>query len=68
MGAAFNYAARRVRELYDELKLNEARFRSLIEHFSDLIMVLNHEGKIRYVSPASVRVTGRTPEELDGKI
>jgi PAS domain S-box-containing protein len=67
VGAAFNYAARRVRELYEELKLNEARFRSLIEHSSDLIMLLNQEGKIRYVSPASVRVTGRTPEELDGK-
>ena len=67
VGTIFNYAARRVRELYDELKLNEARFRSLIEHSSDLIMILDHEGKIRYVSPASVRVTGRTPEELDGK-
>ena len=67
VGTIFNYAARRVRELYDELKLNEARFRSLIEHSSDLIMILDHEGKIRYVSPASVRVTGRTPEELDGE-
>jgi PAS domain S-box-containing protein len=67
VGTVFNYAARRVRELYDELKLNEARFRSLIEHSSDLIMILDHEGKIRYVSPASVRVTGRTPEQLDGK-
>jgi PAS domain S-box-containing protein len=67
VGTAFNYAAQRVRELYDELKLNEARFRSLIEHSSDLIMILDHEGKIRYVSPASARITGRTPEELDGE-
>jgi PAS domain S-box-containing protein len=67
MGTVFNYAARRVRELYDELKRNEARFRSLIEHSSDLTMILDHEGKIRYVSPASLRVTGRTPEELDGQ-
>jgi PAS domain S-box-containing protein len=67
VGTVFNYAARRVRELYDELKLNEARFRSLIEHSSDLIMILDHQGKIRYVSPASVRVTGRTAEELDGR-
>jgi PAS domain S-box-containing protein len=67
MGTVFNYASRRVRELYDELKLNEARFRSLIERSSDLIMILDHEGKIRYVSPASVRVTGWTPEKLDGE-
>ena len=67
VGTVFNYAARRVRELYDELKLNEARFRSLIEHSSDLIMILDHEGKIRYVSPASVRVTGRTAEGMDGR-
>lgn len=36
VGRAFNYAARHVRQLYEELTLNEARFRSLIDHSSDL--------------------------------
>jgi PAS domain S-box-containing protein len=64
LGTAFNYATRQLRELYDELKRNEARFRALIEHSSDLIMILDRQGKIRYVSPASLRITGRTQEEL----
>jgi PAS domain S-box-containing protein len=64
LGGAFNYATLQVRELYDELKANEARFRALIEHSSDLIMIVDRGGKIRYVSPASLRVTGRTQEEL----
>jgi PAS domain S-box-containing protein len=67
VGRAFNYAARRVRELYEELKLNEARFRSLIDHSSDLIVILDREGKIRYVSPACLRVVGRTQDDVQGK-
>lgn len=67
LGTAFNYAARQVRELYDELKSNEARFRALIEYSSDLILILDKEAIVRYVSPSSVRVTGRKQEELLGK-
>ena len=67
LGTAFNYAARQVRELYDELKSNEARFRSLIEYSSDLILILDSEAIVRYVSPSSLRVAGRNQEELLGK-
>jgi PAS domain S-box-containing protein len=67
LGTAFNYAARQVRELYDELKSNEARFRALIEYSSDLILILDSEAIVRYVSPSSLRVTGRNQEELLGK-
>jgi PAS domain S-box-containing protein len=67
LGTAFNYAARQVRELYDELKSNEARFRALIEHSSDLILILDSEAIVRYVSPSSLRVAGRNQEELLGK-
>jgi PAS domain S-box-containing protein len=67
LGTAFNYAARQVRELYDELKSNEARFRSLIEYSSDLILILDSEAIVRYVSPSSQRVAGRNQEEVLGK-
>lgn len=67
LGTAFNYATRQVRELYDELKRNEARFRALIEHSSDLVMIVDRQGKIRYISPASERVIGRTQSELLGQ-
>jgi PAS domain S-box-containing protein len=67
LGTAFNYAARQVRDLYEELKSKEARFRSLIEYSSDLILILDSEAIVRYVSPSSLRVAGRNPEELLGK-
>ena len=67
LGTAFNYAARRVRELCDELKSNEARFRALIEYSSDLILILDSEAIVRYVSPSSLRVTGQDQEEFLGK-
>jgi diguanylate cyclase (GGDEF)-like protein/PAS domain S-box-containing protein len=35
---------------------NEARFRSLVQHSSDVIIVLRPNGTIRYVSPSAARV------------
>jgi PAS domain S-box-containing protein len=67
LGTAFNCAARQVRQLYDELKSNEARFRALIEYSSDLILILDSEAMVTYVSPSSLRVAGRNQEELLGK-
>jgi PAS domain S-box-containing protein len=46
---------------------NEARFRTVVEHASDMIVVLNRRGEILFQSPSSMRVLGRTPEELVGK-
>jgi len=61
---AFNYAAQFVRELYAQLRRNEARFRSLIEQSSDLILIMDCDGTIGYASPSSLQVTGRSPEDL----
>jgi PAS domain S-box-containing protein len=67
VGRAFNYAAQFVRELYAQLKRNEARFRSLIEHSSDLILILDSEGTISYASPSSLEVAGRNQEDLQDR-
>jgi PAS domain S-box-containing protein len=64
LGKAFNHATRQLRELYEALRISEARFRSLIENSSDLVMVVNSEGTIQYVSPSSERVIGLQPESL----
>jgi diguanylate cyclase (GGDEF)-like protein/PAS domain S-box-containing protein len=48
------------------LAQSEARFRSLIENAPDLIAVLDEQGMIQYVSPSSMQVLGRRPEELVG--
>ncbi len=64
--AILAYAAQRNR---DEAKLEEqkAHFRSLIENTSDIITILDADGKIVYESPAIQRVLGYEPEELVGR-
>ena len=56
----------RLRDLYAELRSKEEYFRSLIETSTDTIIVLDPEGRFRYVSASSKRLTGYTPEELLG--
>jgi len=46
------------------LKANEEYFRSLIENTSDIIMVIDKNGAIRYTSPSCERSLGFTPEEI----
>ena len=45
---------------------NETYFRSLIENASDIISILEPNGKIRYESPSIEGVLGYRPEELVG--
>jgi diguanylate cyclase (GGDEF)-like protein/PAS domain S-box-containing protein len=40
---------------------NEARFRSLVQHSSDVIIVTRADGSMRYVSPSAARVFGYDP-------
>ena len=49
------------------LRESEERFRSLVQYASDIILVLDAEGTIRYESPAVERVLGYSPEERIGK-
>ncbi len=59
-----NYHARLVRE-QQALRSSEERFRRLAENAPDLIYryVLVPQPRLEYVSPATVRLTGYTPEE-----
>lgn len=45
---------------------SEARFRSLVQHGSDIITIVDEYGCIRYVSPAIERLLGHQPETLIG--
>jgi PAS domain S-box-containing protein len=64
---AFNDAARQLQKLYANLEESEARFRSLIEHSSDFIVVLDRDCNIVYVSPSSEQVLKLDPGQLLGK-
>jgi diguanylate cyclase (GGDEF)-like protein/PAS domain S-box-containing protein len=46
----------------------ERWFRSLIQNSSDVVMILEAEGTVRYVSPAVERVLGYQPEDLVGTL
>lgn len=67
LGQIFNRTAQQLHDLYEVLRSNGARFRSLIEHSSDLIILLDEAGIIRYVSPSSERLLGIRSEDLHWK-
>ncbi len=57
-----------VRLLADQaVRQNEARFRSLVQHSSDVIMVTRANGTMRFVSPSANRVFGYDPSEMVGR-
>ena len=45
---------------------NEARFRALVQHSSDVIMIVDPDGTIRYASPSMSTVFGHEPSRLVG--
>jgi diguanylate cyclase (GGDEF)-like protein/PAS domain S-box-containing protein len=50
-----------------ELRHQEQRFRSLVQHSADVIMVTDRHGAITYVSPAVATVLGHPPEHWLGR-
>jgi len=46
---------------------DEAYFQALVENSYDLIVVLNDDGTMRYVSPSSEKLLGYRPDELVGR-
>lgn len=44
----------------------EAKVRALTEHSGDIISLLDAEGRLIYNSPAAQRISGFSPEELEG--
>jgi PAS domain S-box-containing protein len=56
------------KEVEDALRQSEERFRSLVQNASDIIVILEADGTIRYVSPAVTRVLGLQTEDVVGKL
>jgi PAS domain S-box-containing protein len=55
------------KEAEDALRRSEERFRSLIQNASDIIIILEADGTVRYVSPAIERVLGLRTQDVIGK-
>ncbi len=52
----------------DRTHRSEARFRSLVQHATDLVAVLQSDGTISYSSPSSSRILGVASDELIGSL
>lgn len=49
------------------LRESEKRFRALVQHSSDIIVLLDADGTVRYVSPAVERILGYPPDSFVGQ-
>jgi diguanylate cyclase (GGDEF)-like protein/PAS domain S-box-containing protein len=55
------------KEAEEALRHSEERFRSLVQNASDIVLVTESGGAVRYVSPAVKLVLGYEPEDVIGK-
>jgi PAS domain S-box-containing protein len=65
-GTALDVTDRKRTEL--ALQQREAHCRALIEHSSDIITILDPDGRVRFESPSFERLLGYSQHELDGRI
>jgi diguanylate cyclase (GGDEF)-like protein/PAS domain S-box-containing protein len=54
------------RRAQQRLRESEARFKALVQHSSDLVAVLDDEGRFVYISPSSLPLLGLPAEDLVG--
>lgn len=54
-------------QIEQALAASEKKFRALIEHSTDGVVLISKEGKILYESPSATRLSGYTPGEREGK-
>ena len=56
------------RKLAEErLTLSEARFKALVQHSTDLVIVFDRDQRVRYASPSVSTVLGAAPDEVQGR-
>ena len=66
LSSAFNVMAEKLQRNHGELKRSEQHFRSLIENESGIIMVLDADRMVRYISPSLLRVLNYQVDKLIG--
>jgi len=52
----------------EKLKESEVKFRSMTEQINEMIFLTDKKGKITYTSPASSKIFGYTPQEMEGQL
>jgi PAS domain S-box-containing protein len=56
-----------LKQVQEKLRESEERFRGIAERSLDEVFTADSDGNMTYVSPASLRIMGYTPEEALGK-
>lgn len=54
-------------DMREALERSEQRFRSLVQHASDVILVVDAAGRLSYASPATRTILGYEPQNLVGR-
>jgi PAS domain S-box-containing protein len=67
LARVFNQMTHQLRETLTTLQHREEHFRSLIENTSDIIAILDAEGRISYLSPSTARILGYARHAVLGK-
>jgi diguanylate cyclase (GGDEF)-like protein/PAS domain S-box-containing protein len=55
------------RETEEALRKSEERYRQLVENASDIVFTTDSAGRLAFVNPAVIRITGYEEEEIIGK-
>ena len=58
---------RQRRHAEEALRNSEERFRALVEHSSDALLLLDYDGRITYVAQSSLHHLGHRPEQMVGR-
>ncbi len=64
LATSFNKMIDSLETAYKEQGASQARFRAVIEHATDIIGLIDANGRILYLSPSVEHITGYSPEDL----
>ncbi len=66
--SVLNIMMRRLSNQNESIRESEIKFRSIIQNTSDIISIVDENGRFKYLSPAVQQILGYTPEELLGSL
>ena len=67
LAMSFNKMVDGLEQAYEAVQTSESRFRAFIEHATDIVGLIDRDGRILYLSPSVEDVIGYRAEDLAGK-